>query len=118
MEYVCGIAPMEPGFSRFQVMPQPGGLNRASASFETVKGTIRSSFQKHASGMEVKVTVPATTRAVVGIPAYGVKSIKLNRKLVWKDGKYLKNATSSTQLPDGRIGFEIASGEWSFTAEN
>jgi alpha-L-rhamnosidase len=118
MEYVCGIAPTEPGFSRFQVLPQPGSLNRASASFETVKGTVSSSFQKLASGIEIKVTVPASTQAVVGVPAAGVKSIKLNGKLVWKDGKYLKNATSSTQLPDGRIGFEIASGEWSFVAEN
>jgi hypothetical protein len=118
MEYVCGIAPTEPGFSRFQVMPQPGSLNRASASFETVKGTIRSSFQKLASGMEIKVTVPASTQAVVGIPAAGVNIIKLNGKPVWKDGKYLKNAISSTQLPDVRIGFEIASGEWIFVAEN
>jgi hypothetical protein len=118
MEYVCGIAPTEPGFKRFQVMPQPGSLNKASASFETVKGTVSSSFEKLASGMEIKVTVPASTQAFVGVPAAGVKSIKLNGTLVWKDGKYLKNATSSTQLPDGRIGFEIASGEWTFIAEN
>ena len=68
--------------------------------------------------MEIKVTVPASTQAVVGIPAAGVNIIKLNGKPVWKDGKYLKNAISSTQLPDGRIGFEIASGEWIFVAEN
>ena len=68
--------------------------------------------------MEIKVTVPASTQAVVGVPAAGVKIIKLNGKPVWKDGKYLKNATSSIQLPDGRIGFEIATGEWSFITEN
>jgi hypothetical protein len=117
MEYVCGIAPIEPGFSRFQVMPQPGSLNRAAASFETVKGTVKTSFQKKASGMEIRVTVPASTSAVVGVPVSGVKSIKLNGKLVWKAGKYLKNAGSYTQLPADRIGFEVASGEWSFVAE-
>jgi len=117
MEYVCGIAPIEPGFSRFQVMPQPGSLNRAAASFETVKGTVKTSFQKKASRMEIKVSVPATTSAVVGVPASGVKSIKLIGKLVWKAGKYLKNAGSYTQLPADRIGFEVASGKWSFVAE-
>jgi hypothetical protein len=117
MEYVCGIAPIEPGFSRFQVMPQPGSLNRASASFETVKGTIRSSFQKMNSGMDIKVTVPASSRAVVGMPSFGVKNVKLNGKMVWENGKYLKSDSPSAKLKDGRIGFEVAPGEWSFAAE-
>ncbi|MEI7525686.1 MAG: alpha-L-rhamnosidase C-terminal domain-containing protein [Mariniphaga sp.] len=118
MEYVCGITPTEPGFSRFQVMPQPGSLNMAAASFETVKGTIRSSFQKLTKGMEIKVTVPASTQAIVGIPAYGVKTIKLNGKLLWKNGKYLNAAVPSSKLWQDRIGFEVSSGEWSFLAEN
>lgn len=117
MEYVCGVAPIEPGFSRFQVMPQPGSLSKASASFETVKGTIRSSFQKLPSGMEIKVTVPDLTRAVVGVPASGVKSIKLNGKLVWEDGKYIMNIAPSAQLLNDRIGFELAAGDWQFVAE-
>jgi alpha-L-rhamnosidase len=117
MEYVCGVAPIEPGFSRFQVMPQPGSLSMASASFETVKGTIRSSFQKLPSGMEIMVTVPDLTRAVVGVPASGVKSIKLNGKLVWEDGKYIMNIAPSVQLLNDRIGFELAPGDWQFVAE-
>jgi alpha-L-rhamnosidase len=117
MEYVCGVAPIKPGFSWFQVMPQPGSLNRAEASFETVKGTIRSSFQKLPSGIEIKVTVPDSTQAVVGVPASGVKSIKLNGKLVWKAGKYIMNVAPSAQLPHNRIGFELAPGNWQFVAE-
>ena len=116
-QYVCGIAPLKPGFELFQVMPQPGTLKEASASIESVKGSIRSSFQKESSGMEINVTVPASTRAIVGVPASGVKSIKLNGKLVWKNGKYLKADIPSAQIPQDRIGFEVASGEWSFSAE-
>jgi hypothetical protein len=116
-QYVCGIAPLKPGFELFQVMPQQGSLTEASAQVQSVKGTIRSSFQKNASGMELKVTVPATTRAVVGVPSSGVKSIKLNGKLVWKAGKYLKAATPSVQLSADRIGFEVASGDWSFVTK-
>lgn len=117
-QYVCGIAPLKPGFELFQVMPQPGSLTEASATVESVKGTIRSSFQKKASGMEIKVTVPALTLAIVGVPASGVKSIKLNGKLVWENGKYLKVIVPSTQISQNRIGFEVGAGEWSFVAEN
>jgi hypothetical protein len=46
-----------------------------------------------------------------------VKRIKLNEKMVWQNGKYLKSNKSSVKLPDNRIGFEVAPGEWSFVAE-
>ena len=67
--------------------------------------------------MEIKVTVPDLTRAVVGVPASGVKSIKLNGKLVWEDGKYIMNIAPSAQLLNDRIGFELAAGDWQFVAE-
>jgi alpha-L-rhamnosidase len=116
-QYVCGVAPLKPGFELFQVMPQPGHLNEATTTLESVKGFIRTSFKKQASGMEIKVSVPATTRAIVGVPVTGVKRIKLNGKLVWQNGKYVKNNKISVQLPANRIGFEVAPGEWSFMAE-
>jgi len=114
MEYVCGISPTDPGFSKFQVMPQPGTLNMASASFETVKGTVKSSFQKKVSGLEIKVAVPASVNATVGVPSKGVTSIRLNGKLVWETGKYIMKTGSPSGVPADRIGFEVPSGEWSF----
>jgi hypothetical protein len=117
-QYVCGIAPLKPGFELFQVMPQPGYLTEASASLESVKGIIHSSFKKQTSRMEIKVSVPASTRAVVGIPAAGVKKIKLNGKMVWQNGKYLRSNKTSVKLPANRIGFEVPSGEWNFVCEN
>ncbi|OIP84505.1 MAG: glycoside hydrolase [Porphyromonadaceae bacterium CG2_30_38_12] len=117
-QYVCGIAPIKPGFDLFQVIPQLGSLTEASATVETVKGTIRSSVQIHASGMEIKVTVPASTSSVIGVPASGIKRIKLNGKIVWKNGTYLKKiAAPSLHFPKDRIGFEVSSGEWQFVAK-
>ena len=116
-QYVCGIAPLKPGFEMFQVMPQPGHLTEASTSLESVKGFISTSFKKQASRMEIKVSVPASTNAVVGVPAQGVKRIRLNGKLVWQNGKYLRNNGTSAQVPASRIGFDVAQGEWTFTAE-
>jgi hypothetical protein len=101
----------------FQVMPQPGHLTEASTSLESVKGFISTSFKKQASRMEIKVSVPASTNAVVGVPAQGVKRIRLNGKLVWQNGKYLRNNGTSAQVTASRIGFDVAQGEWTFTAE-
>lgn len=117
MEYVCGVQPTEPGFSRFDVMPQPGSLNRASASFETMKGVIHSSFIKSVNSIEIKVTVPTSTRATVGVPSDKVKYIRLNGKIVWEQGKYLNEANRAIGCPSDRIGFEVPSGEWVFKAE-
>jgi len=116
MEYVCGVMPIDTGFSRFSILPQPGHLNRASASFETVKGTIRSSFQKSANDMKINVTVPPLTSAIVGVPAGNVKYIKLNGKVVWKKGKYIKQSGHQLALPPDRIGFEVPPGKWRFKA--
>jgi hypothetical protein len=116
-QYVCGIAPLKPGFEMFQVMPLPGHLTEASTTLESVKGEISSSFKKQATGMEIKVSVPASTNAVVGVPAQGVKKIKLNGKVVWQNGKYLKSNKTSVPLPENRIGFDVDQGEWSFTAD-
>jgi hypothetical protein len=117
MEYVCGIAPTEPGFSRFQIMPQLGDLKKASASVETVKGTIRTSILKIPSLTEIKITVPATTKATVGVPALGLKRVRLNDKLCWKNGHYLKNKAVPVNLTSGRIGFELPAGEWTIEAK-
>ena len=117
-QYVCGIAPLESGFSTFQIMPQPGNLKEASAIIESVKGVIKSSYKKLPSGFEIKVSVPKSTTAVIGVPSMNVKRIKLNGLLIWKEGKYLhRYHVPSKDVPDDRIGFEASPGEWQFVAE-
>lgn len=117
-QYVCGIAPIDPGFLAFQVMPQPGNLTMASATVESVKGIIKSSYKKLTTGFEISVTVPDSTTAVVGVPSKDVKRIRLNNKLVWKEGKYLGNViTRLVNVPKDRIGFVVSPGEWQFISE-
>ena len=117
-QYVCGIAPLTPGFNIFKVMPQSGYLTEASATFESVKGIIKSSFKKGFSNFEVKLNVPTTTRAIVGIPIKSIKQIRLNGELIWGNGKYLKRIFMPLNYKEvGRICFEVPQGEWLFEAD-
>ena len=117
-QYVCGIAPVKPGFSEFQVMPQPGSLAEASATIETVKGIIISSYKTLHSGFEINVTVPDSTTSIVGIPSDKVKRILLNGKLVWNERKYYKRAAiPNSNVGKDRIGFVVKPGKWQFVAE-
>lgn len=116
-EYVCGVRPTVPGFSKFAVMPQPGFIKKASASFETVKGIVFTSFVKSANGLDINVTVPATTEATIGVPADKVKRIFLNGKMVWEEGQYLNKNLKAVEYPLDRICFRVLSGKWLFKAE-
>lgn len=116
-QYVCGIAPVKPGFSEFQVMPQPGALKEASATIETVKGVITSSYKMLHSGFEINVTVPDSSTAIVGLPSSKVRRILLNGKLVWSDGNYLGVTRTDLKLGEERIYFDVKSGNWCFIAK-
>jgi len=117
-QYVCGITPLKPGFELFRIQPQPGSLTQASATVESVKGIIRSSFLKTKNRLELNAAVPDGTSAIVGVPSEGVKSVKLNGKLVWKDGKYTDPKLACPANRTGEwIDFNVSEGNWKFEAE-
>ncbi len=66
-----GIRPLEPGFSTFQVKPQPGGLRWAQLETPTIKGTIAVAFIQADDAIDMTVTVPANTRARIYVPRLG-----------------------------------------------
>jgi alpha-L-rhamnosidase len=117
-QYVCGISPLEPGFGKIKILPQPGNIASASTAMESVKGTVRSGFQKRSSGLLVNVTIPPSTTAVIGIPGKSARAIRMNGSLVWKDGKYAEGIKSADiTAVDKRIGFELSPGTWHFEVQ-
>lgn len=60
---LCGIKPIEPGYKKFEVRPQPAGLSEMSLAFPTVRGEV--SYSHKVDGEEIKftVTVPKGTKA-------------------------------------------------------
>ena len=67
---VGGIAPLEPGYSRVLIAPQPGGdIRWARSSLETRHGTVSVSWSRDGDGsLELDVNVPEGVKAVVRLP--------------------------------------------------
>ena len=68
-----GIEALEPGYKRFSVKPQPGGLTRAAGTTPTVRGTVGVAFETVGSDLDVAVKVPAHSTAVVTLPGKTVE---------------------------------------------
>ncbi|PRB43491.1 alpha-L-rhamnosidase [Arthrobacter sp. MYb23] len=66
---VAGLAPLEPGYRKILVKPQPGGgLSWASARHETPYGTASVQWRIDDGGLTVVVEIPTGTTARVELP--------------------------------------------------
>jgi alpha-L-rhamnosidase len=117
-QYLCGIAPLEPAYKTFQIIPQPGTVKNASATIASVAGKISSSFTNLPGKFTLVATVPAGTTAIIGIPDNGYRKILLDNKVVWEKGQFRKHAgiTGITDGTTGAIRFSVSGGEWHFMA--
>jgi alpha-L-rhamnosidase len=64
-----GIQPLEAGFGRFEVRPQPGGLTAAQGVMPTVRGPVRAAFAVTGDRIDLALGAPANTSARVVLPA-------------------------------------------------
>jgi alpha-L-rhamnosidase len=72
--WVAGIQVDEdhPGFSRFRLAPRPGGsLSWAEATYDSVRGRIKSGWERDGDRCQFKFEVPPNTEAVVDLPGVG-----------------------------------------------
>ncbi|MBQ7457638.1 MAG: glycoside hydrolase, partial [Bacteroidales bacterium] len=70
MSDLTGIQPdpESPGFSHFYIRPHfPEGLEHAAASYQSVSGTIKSSWKRRGNSIQMEVTVPGNTSATVEV---------------------------------------------------
>ncbi len=116
-QYICGVAPVQPGYKVFHVLPQPAGLAFAKAVVPSVGGEIKVSFNNQAEKFELNLTVPTGTSAVVGVPRKDVGSVDFNGKVVWKNGKYLSHKLAEPFESDPKhIKFKVGAGNHQFIA--
>lgn len=101
--YLMGIRPLQPGFEKVLVRPQPGGLKTASLKFPTVRGTVYAEFDNGDSGaFRLKVRIPHSVTARVEIPMKDNKSTK-----VMVNGKKAQGQASGKY-----VAIELPAGQW------
>lgn len=66
---LMGIEPLEPGFRKIRIKPQPATLRQAAIQVPTIRGDIKVSFEnKLGECFEMEVEIPANSTAEVWLP--------------------------------------------------
>jgi hypothetical protein len=122
-ELVAGIQPIEPGYARFQVLPELGDLTRVSATVPARPGPIRVDTAVLSDRFELSVEVPLDTGAIVGLPLLAVgSSATPSNTTVTADGDTVLEAGAFTAhdglsfvgAEGGYLKFAVAPGSWAF----
>ncbi|HZK98140.1 MAG TPA: alpha-L-rhamnosidase C-terminal domain-containing protein [Prolixibacteraceae bacterium] len=76
---LMGIEPIEPGFRKIRIKPQPATLDHAEIRYPTIRGEVLVSFQnKPDQSFILNVTIPANTTSDVYLPFWS-KSQKVTQ---------------------------------------
>jgi alpha-L-rhamnosidase len=74
---VAGIEPIEPGYRKIRIRPTPGGtITSASATLDTVYGTVRSAWKRDGDVITHDMTIPPNTTAVVELPGQEPRTVE------------------------------------------
>jgi hypothetical protein len=108
MRWLMGVRPLEPGFRKAVIQPQPAALRHASAKVPTARGPVSLSFQNDPAGsFRLDVVIPEGMTAKIGLPLRpGVsRTFLVDRMSVqgFIDGRHV----FVDDVPSGRHVFEL-----------
>jgi alpha-L-rhamnosidase len=110
---LLGINALAPGFTKFEIKPQPAGdLTWAKGHYDAVVGRISSEWEIEGTHFKLKVTVPANTQAKIYVPTLSEKNILENGKPV-NESLGLK----FIEMQAGYAVFEAVAGEYLFESK-
>jgi hypothetical protein len=105
--------PTGPGFRHLLVKPEPvGDVRWARASYLSLRGRIATHWQKDGDAFQLRVTLPANTRATVYLPAALLDKVtEGGRRLGEQKGiQFLR-------MESGRAVLRVGSGEYDFRSQ-
>jgi len=118
---LAGINPdaAAPGFARVRIEPQMvRDLRWASASIETLRGAVASSWSREGGNVRLEVTIPVGSEAEVRIPKLGRSSVTVREsgKPVWAKDAFQPGAAGVTgaKQDDQTVTFQVGSGHYVF----
>lgn len=109
---IFGIKPIKPAYEEFEIKPIKDGLNNANLTLPTVRGEIEASFNKTSTAYNLKVKIPANTKAYVYIPGTDKDSITEGNKKAYKSEGVTYIGTA-----DGYVKYLVGSGTYNFIAK-
>jgi alpha-L-rhamnosidase len=114
-EDLAGIRPKAPGYGAIAFRPEipARGLDRVSASYDSVRGTIASSWERTPTGLKLDVTVPAGAAGTVYVPAPSarvVSEVGAGRAIAAGSAEGVRYVG----VEAGRVVYEVGSGRYQF----
>ena len=75
-EDLAGMRPLEPGYRRIEFRPEaPAQLEHVSASYESVRGTVATTWRRTREGVELEVVVPPNATGRVYVPGFSPAAV-------------------------------------------
>ena len=109
------------GYRHIQIQPHMvEDLKWASASVETLRGTVACAWSRQRRTITMDVQIPVNSDAVIGIPKVEEMTevvVREGGQVVWEKGQFVPGCagvTGARQSQDGRIHLEVGSGRYSF----
>jgi len=110
---LLGINSIAPGFTKFEIRPQPSGdLTWAKGHYDAITGRIVSDWKIEGVHFYMSVRIPANTTATVYVPS-------LPGKTIYESGHLAEKSSGLKFIADhdGYAVFEAESGSYSFDAK-
>ncbi|MGN6556346.1 MAG: alpha-L-rhamnosidase-related protein [Verrucomicrobiota bacterium] len=118
-QYAAGIAPEQPAFAKFHVLPQPGTLKSIRSVVPTPRGLIKLEFSQNDRQVQMLVETPDKATATLGIPQPAGKQfekITANGVTVWtsQQADKVENVPGLTfqSANDRFVQFKAQPGRW------
>lgn len=103
-----GVIPLEPGFKRFQIKPQPASLSWASLTVPTIKGSIDVVFKNNEDQFEMTVHVPVNTKATIHVPVMNFKNPVIRKNGLVVEGSVENGYIVFSDIGSGRHVFQCS----------
>jgi hypothetical protein len=96
---LAGIRPLEPGFRRVEIRPQPAGLERLDLTAHTVRGPLRFRSQGYPGSRELNLELPPGCEGELVLPEKEVVDLTpLTKPVSGKPKRYLLPASRALSL--------------------
>lgn len=92
-QYGAGVAPLEPGFSKYSILPQMGNFTQLQATIPSIKGDINVTINRKDTHFTMEVECPAGGEAIIGIPKKAFSLSKRSLDTISVDNQVIWNGT-------------------------